>query len=190
MESEKAKHSFPSGQKLIISQGDITRVKADAIVNAANNNLIHGGGVAAAIVRRGGKVIQEESREWVNKHGPITHEKPAYTSSGELESRYVIHAVGPVLGESDGDQKLADAVMGCLSLAEDLGLESIALPAISTGIYGFPLDRAANIFIHIIGDFCQKRPDSSLRKIKIVLFDENALNAFMDVFHKQFENGS
>lgn len=172
-----------SGQEIIISRGDITKVEAEAIVNAANKQLSHGGGVAAAIAKKGGPVIQEESSRWVREHGPVSHEQPAYTIGGELNCKYVIHAVGPVKGEEDADRKLADAVEGSLVRAEELGLTSIAFPAISTGIFGFPLDRAAEIFMDTIRRYYRNNPDSPIKNVQIVLFDNQSL----DVFNKQFE---
>jgi len=188
METVKARQSFPSGQILEISKGDITLTSADAIVNAANAQLMHGGGVAAAIVRRGGAVIPEESRDWVRKYGPVTHAKPAYTRAGKLNCQYVIHAVGPIMGEGDEDHKLKDAVEGSLCLAEELGLNTIALPAISTGIFGFPKERAASIFMETIENFCKSHLSSSLNKIMIMLFDDSTLEAFLNAFHNAFPN--
>jgi len=172
-----------SGQEIIISRGDITEVEADAIVNAANKHLNHGGGVAAAIARKGGPAIQEESSRWVRDHGPVPHDRPAYTTGGELKCKYVIHAVGPVKGEEDGDRKLADAVEGSLLRAEEQGLSSIAFPAISTGIFGFPIDRAAEIFMDTIQRYYRNKPDSPIKTVQIVLFDNHS----MDVFNREFE---
>src|SRR5512139_4331821 len=114
-------HNLPTGQTLQIVQGDITMEAVDAIVNAANEHLQHGGGVAWAISKKGGPVIQKESNDWVRQHGPIPHSHPAWTSGGLLPAKYVIHAVGPVWGDTqsagaggDEDKKLAEAVTGSL----------------------------------------------------------------------------
>lgn len=123
---------------LQLVEGDITTAKVDAIVNAANAHLQHGGGVAGIISRKGGPVIQRESDLWVREHGSVRHAEPAVTSGGSLPCRYVLHAVGPVWGEGDEDRKLAEAVTGSLRAADQLELTSIAFPAISTGIFGFP----------------------------------------------------
>ena len=104
--NEKYSHKFPTGIVLMIKQGDITLAETEAIVNAANKRLRHGGGVAGAIARRGGPAIQAESAMWVAEHGPISADKPAFTSGGEMACKYVIHAVGPVWGEGDEDEKL------------------------------------------------------------------------------------
>jgi O-acetyl-ADP-ribose deacetylase len=181
---------FTSGQNLEVCRGDITCEKTDAIVNAANSHLLHGGGVAAAIAHQGGEVIDRESREWVRVNGPVFHSKPAVTSGGNLPCKYVLHAVGPVWGEGDEDNKLIEAISGCLKTAEDLKIRSIAFPAISTGIYGFPKDRAAEIFMHIIREYFNNQPGSLINTVKIVLFDEITLHAFSTAFHNEFGGAS
>lgn len=179
-------YQFASGQNLEICQGDITREETDAIVNAANSHLMHGGGVAGAIVRLGGEVIERESREWVRVNGSVTHAKPAVTSSGNLLCKYVIHAVGPVWGEGDEDCKLIEAILGSLKTAEDLKVKSIAFPAISTGIYGFPKDRAAGIFMRSIRKYFKEYPMSYIGTVKIILMDNITLHTFNIAFHKEF----
>jgi O-acetyl-ADP-ribose deacetylase len=173
---------LPSGGCIQIVQGDITEEKVDAIVNAANAYLQHGGGVAGAIVRRGGSEIQAESDTWVQQHGPVTHTQPAYTSAGRLPCRTVIHAVGPVWGEGDEDQKLAKAVSSALALAERLELKSIALPAISTGIFGFPKERAARIILKTIREFLSSLSGNNLELVRLTLFDQPTLDAFLQVW--------
>lgn len=145
MNTVLVERSLPTGQTVQLVQGDLTAEQVDAIVNAANEHLAHGGGVAWAIVRKGGEVIQQESDEWIRTHGPVSHAHPAWTSGGLLPAKYVIHAVGPVWGDGDEDTKLSAAVRGSLHVADELGLASIAMPAISTGIFGFPKGRAANV---------------------------------------------
>jgi O-acetyl-ADP-ribose deacetylase len=161
---------------LEIRLGDLTQEHVDAIVNAANSHLAHGGGVAAAIIQSGGWVIQKESDEWVKKYGPVNHRKPAYTSAGELPCRFVIHAVGPVWGEGNEVSKLADAIKGSLTLATELKLESIAFPAISTGIFGFPKEKAAKIMLQSINEYCTN--PTTLKSIRFVLYDTDTLNVF------------
>ncbi|MDZ7296341.1 MAG: macro domain-containing protein, partial [candidate division KSB1 bacterium] len=121
-------------------QGDITEMDTDAIVNAANERLAHGGGVAGAIVRKGGPVIQEESNAWVRAHGRVPTGGAAITSGGSLKARFVIHAVGPVMGSGNEGEKIRQATLASLRLAEEHNLASIAFPAISTGIFGCPMD--------------------------------------------------
>lgn len=174
-----AEKTLPTGQTLQIAQGDITLEEVDAIVNAANEHLQHGGGVAWAIVRRGGDVIQQESDTWIRKHGLVPHSRPAWTRAGSLPSRFVIHAVGPVWGEtSDEDKKLAEAVSGSLQVADELKCESIAFPAISTGIFGFPKDRAARIMFKTIEDFFAGNP-SGLKLVRLVLWDDETVKVFL-----------
>ena len=171
-------HHFSTGQILQIVQGDITTEEVDAIVNAANEHLQHGGGVAWAISKRGGPAIQKESNEWVRTKGPVSHVHPVWTSGGLLPAKYVIHAVGPVWGAGNEDSKLASAVSGSLRLADELGLESIAFPAISTGIFGFPKERAAKIMLAEIFDYLLKG-SSTLKTVRLVLFDKGTTEAFL-----------
>ncbi len=170
--------SLPSGAQLLLVQGDLTTEQVDAIVNAANRHLQHGGGVAGAIVRAGGRQIQDESDAWVSQYGPVAHASPAHTSAGRLPCRYVIHAVGPVWGEGDEDRKLQECVRGSLETADRLGLASISLPAISTGIFGFPKERAARIMLSTIKDYLNKNLESRVKQVRIVLFDHPTLEAF------------
>ncbi|MFZ5904777.1 MAG: macro domain-containing protein [Chloroflexota bacterium] len=181
-----AETTLPNGTSLQIRQGDLTLEEVDAIVNAANEHLQHGGGVAWAISKRGGDTIQRESDEWIRKSGPVTHSHPAWTSGGLLPAKCVIHAVGPVWGEGDEDSKLADAVYGSLRAADELGLASIAFPAISTGIFGFPKERAAGIMLKSIKDYFEKET-SHLKIVRLVLFDDATVNAFLEIW--RLENG-
>jgi O-acetyl-ADP-ribose deacetylase (regulator of RNase III) len=171
-------HSFKNGQKLQLVHGDLTIEQVDAIVNAANAYLKHGGGVAGAIVQRGGGQIQLESDAWVHQWGSVRHEKPAYTGAGKLPCRYVIHAVGPVWGEGEEDSKLTAAVTGSLALADQLGLTSIAFPAISTGIFGFPKERAARLISIAIQEYFEKQAGSGIKLVRLTLYDQATLAAF------------
>jgi O-acetyl-ADP-ribose deacetylase len=174
-----AEHRFATGQTLQLVQGDITAETTDAIVNAANAHLRHGGGVAGVISRRGGPAIQSESDAWVREHGPVSHAEPAYTSGGELACRYVIHAVGPVWGGGDEDNKLAQAVTGSLQVADQLNLSSLSLPAISTGIFGFPKERAADVIFGAIKWYFEQNPASGLKCVRLVLYDQGSVDLFM-----------
>ncbi len=174
-----------SGQTIRILRGDITAEQVDAIVNAANSHLKHGGGVAAAIVKKGGEVIQRESDEWVRQYGPVPTGQVAITSAGNLPAKAVIHAVGPVWGEHTperADELLKSAVWNSLMAAHNRSFTSIALPAISAGIFGFPKERCASILLDTAKEFCEKNPDSSLRDIHFVLFDEPTFQAFVEAF--------
>ena len=172
-----------TGQTIQIVQGDITTEEVDAIVNAANENLQHGGGVAWAISRKGGDAIQSESDDWIHQRGPVTHSHPAWTSGGLLRARFVIHAVGPVWGDGDEDKKLSDAVTGSLRVADELNCSSIALPAISTGIFGFPKDRAAGIIFSAIEKYFENN-SSNLKVVKLVLFDQSSTDVFVKAWGK------
>jgi O-acetyl-ADP-ribose deacetylase (regulator of RNase III) len=183
-------HRFPTGQVLQLAQGDITDEKVDAIVNAANTHLAHGAGVAGAIVRKGGRLIQDESQQWVRKHGLVSHSEPAYTQAGNLPCKYVIHAVGPHWGEGDEQNKLKEAVTGALALAEQLSLGSISLPAISTGIFGFPKELAAQELLSAIRFYLSEHPASGLRLIRLVLFDLATMQAFLRVWEQDDQLGS
>jgi len=177
-----------AGQTIQIAQGDLTTETTDAIVNAANEYLLHGGGVAWAIVRGGGKIIQQESDEWIRVHGAVSHAHPAWTSGGNLPAKYVIHAVGPVWGDAQStsasgneDDKLAAAVNGSLEVADELKCSSISFPAISTGIFGFPKERAAKVMFSAIEDYFSKH-GSGIKLVRLVLFDETTINAFREVW--------
>ncbi|HDM36474.1 MAG TPA: macro domain-containing protein [Candidatus Syntrophoarchaeum butanivorans] len=162
------------GRVLSIVKGDITECDLDAIVNAANTSLVMGGGVAGAIRRKGGESIQEEC----NKIGGIPVGGAAITGAGNLKAKYVIHAAGPRFGEGDEDEKLKNAVLNSLRLAEEHGIKSIAFPAISTGIFGFPLDRCAKIMINTIKEYLSG--DTSIERVVIVLFDDEAYRIFSE----------
>jgi len=157
-------------------QGDITERDTDAIVNAANSHLQHGGGVAGAIVRKGGQIIQDES----DNIGFTPVGSTALTSAGRLKTKFVIHAVGPRMGEGDEDNKLRNAVLNSLLIASQKGLRSISMPAISSGIFGFPKDRAAKIMFKTIEDFFDTTTASELKIIKLVLFDQSTVDAFLE----------
>ena len=176
--------SLPTGQSIQIIQGDITFEEVDAIVNAANEQLQHGGGVAWAISKGGGPVIQQESDEWIHTHGLVSHTRPAWTSGGKLPAKYVIHAVGPIWGSGDEEGKLAVTVTGSLQVANDLQLESIAFPAISTGIFGFPKRLAAKILLNTLEEYCHQNPDTTVKLIKLVLLDLLTVKAFMEIWEE------
>jgi O-acetyl-ADP-ribose deacetylase (regulator of RNase III) len=184
---------LPSGSTFQLVQGDITSETSEAIVNAANEYLKHGAGVAGAISRLGGLAIQAESDAWVLKNGPVSHANPAWTSGGKLPCKYVIHAVGPVWGNlsrvsSSGieDINLEAAVMGSLRVADGLGVGSVSLPAISTGIFGFPMERAAQIILKAVQKYSETKPDSGIKIIRLVLFDGSTALVFEKVWHDHF----
>lgn len=181
MNTVLAEHVFSTGQKIQIVQGDITAEQVDAIVNAANEDLQHGGGVAWAISKKGGPAIQTESNQWVREHGSVSHSHPAWTSGGRLPAKYVIHAVGPVWGDGSEDKKLSEAVAGSLRVADELKCSTVAMPAISTGIFGFPKERAAKIIFSAIENYFENN-SSNIQIVKLVLFEQSTVDVFVDTW--------
>ena len=159
---------------LRLVQGDITRREVDAIVNAANSHLQHGGGVAGAIVRAGGQVIQDES----DLVGFTPVGTAAITTAGSLPARWVIHAVGPRMGEGDEDAKLASAVQSALALAAGNSLKSISMPAISSGIFGFPKDRCAGILTSTAHEYLREHPACGIEVVEFCVFDDATAGHF------------
>jgi O-acetyl-ADP-ribose deacetylase (regulator of RNase III) len=158
---------------------DLTERDVDAIVNAANSHLQHGGGVAGAIVRKGGRAIQEES----DRIGYVPVGGAALTTAGKLKARYVIHAVGPRMGEGDEDDKLKKAINSVLALASDERLTSISVPAISAGIFGFPKDRCAKILVGETVSFL-KNTGHPLELVEFCIFDKEAFGFFKKEIEK------
>jgi O-acetyl-ADP-ribose deacetylase (regulator of RNase III) len=173
-----AERQFPDGRVLRVCHGDLTEEPVDAIVNAANEHLAHGGGVAGAIVRRGGPEIQRESDAWVRAHGPAAHARPGLTGAGRLPCRAVIHAVGPVWGSADEDAKLRTAYRAALELAHAQGYRSIAFPSLSTGIFGFPVERAAPIALGTVVRFWTGRAETSLGEVRFTIIDAPTVEVF------------
>lgn len=163
-----------------IVQGDITDQAVDAIVNAANSHLILGSGVAGAIREKGGPAIQDEC----NRIGWCDVGDAVVTGAGRLPARYVIHAVGPRLGEGNEPGKLASATRASLILAEEKGLHAIALPAISTGVFGFPLEACAQIMLRVAIDIAFE-DFQHLKEIRFCLFDAHAFSIFCAEFEQQ-----
>ena len=178
-------HVFPTGQSIQIVQGDITIEAVDVIVNAANEYLQHGGGVARTIAKQGGPAVQKESDAWVREHGRVSHTNPAWTSGGRLPAKYVIHAVGPMWGDGDEEEKLESAVAGSLRVADELRCSSMAMPAISTGIFGFPKDRAAGIIFSTIKNYLTEN-SSELKTVKLVLYDQPTADVFLKFWQEKW----
>ena len=171
-----------NGKQLVLLQGDITEMDTDAIVNAANKDLVLGAGVAGAIRSKGGPSIQEEC----NRIGGAPVGGAAITTGGNLKARYVIHAVGPRMGEGDEDQKLADATSNSLHLAQEEGLKSIAFPAISTGIFGFPKDRCARIMLSTVAEILKKE-ETTLKEVIFCLWGEETMQVFQNEAEEMFQ---
>lgn len=160
--------------KIHILKGDITEMAVDAIVNAANTNLLLGAGVAGAVRRKGGPRVQEEC----DRIGPIAIGEAAVTTGGNLRALYVIHAASIRLGGRTTPESLRASVRSSLERAEEKGFQSIAFPAIGTGVAGFPMDACARIMIDEVLNHLKSR--SSLERIYFVLYDDAALKAFED----------
>lgn len=158
--------------RISLIQGDITKLKVDAIVNAANSSLMGGGGVDGAIHRAGGPAILEECRQIIAWQGRCETGDAVITTGGNLSSRFVIHTVGPVWhgGNSNEDKLLENAYSNSLQLALENGVETIAFPNISTGIYGFPKERAAEIAIKIVAKFLSE--NEQIKQVYFVCFDQ------------------
>lgn len=166
------------GRKLRLVEGNIVQLNVDALVNAANKSLILGGGVAGAIRNFGGPSIQEEC----NEIGPIEAGEAVMTGAGNLKASYIIHAVGPVYGEGDEDKKLANATLNSLKIASKNKLKSIAFPAISTGIFHFPIKRCSEIMIKVSLDFLKE--NEYPKEIILCLYGERAYSIFQSTFEK------
>lgn len=177
---------FAAGLTFELVHGDLTEQQVDAIVNAANRYLEHGGGVAAVIARKGGSVIQRQSREWIQQHGIISHGTPALTDGGDLPCQYVIHVVGPRWGEGEEANKLKQAVMTALELATERRLSSLALPPISTGIFGYPKDKAAEVILDAVSQFAESQGKSSLQLVRLTIIDRATLTPFQRAFDKRW----
>lgn len=157
-------------------QGDITRESVDAIVNAANSSLLGGGGVDGAIHRRGGPAILDECRKLrASRYGKgLPTGQAVATTAGELDARWVIHTVGPVWAATeDRSELLASCYRESLRVADELGARTVAFPAVSTGIYGWPMDDGARIAIATV-----RAADTSVEEVRFVLFDEAAYEEF------------
>ena len=167
-----------NGKIIRLVRGDITERNVDVIVNPANSYLRHGGGLAAAIVRKGGKIIQEDS----DKMGVVPVGNAVITGSGTLPCKAVIHAVGPKIGEGKEDQKLRSAMKNALILAQANGFKSISIPAISSGIFGFPKDRCAKILVNESIRFIKNSGSTpracSLQTVEFCILDEDTLKEF------------
>ena len=153
-------------------EGDITEMKTDAIVNAANSALKLGGGVAGAIARKGGPKIQEEC----DRIGGTFVGGAVITTGGNLKAAHVIHAVGPRMGEGNEDEKLRNATLNSLRVADEHHLKSVAFPAISTGIFGFPMDRCAEIMLSTTMDYLSG--DTALERVVFCLYGGEAYQVF------------
>lgn len=159
-------------------QGDITTLDVDGIVNAANTYLQHGGGIALAISRAGGPIIQQASDEWTREHGPLESGIAAITPAGAMPARIVIHVAGPKFRDGqDNEAMLRSAVAAALDAASERSCRSLALPAISAGIYGYPLDEATRVIVSTTEIWCEQNPEA-LDEVLLVGFNAAVTEAF------------
>ena len=162
---------------LRLVQGDITKQAVDAIVNAANSSLMGGGGVDGAIHRAGGRAIHDECKAIVARQGRLPTGQAVITTAGRMPSKHVVHTVGPVWhdGHADEDALLANAYRNSLALAAANGCRTVAFPSISTGVYSFPIDRAARIALRTLLD---EIPKHDLDEVRMVLFGSRDLEIY------------
>ncbi|PRR73944.1 O-acetyl-ADP-ribose deacetylase [Neomoorella humiferrea] len=168
-----------AGTLLKLLQGDIVEQEVEAVVNAANTGLWGGGGVDGAIHRAGGTKIAEECRRIREERGGCPVGEAVITTGGKLKARYVIHTVGPIWrgGQGGEDELLASAYYNSLKLAKEREIKSLAFPSISTGAYGFPVERAARIAMATVKDFLTRNP-AAFEEVRFVLFSPEALKAY------------
>jgi O-acetyl-ADP-ribose deacetylase (regulator of RNase III) len=168
-----------TGRKIFLEEGDITRVAADAIVNAANSALAGGGGVDGAIHRAGGPEIMRELDGIRRRIGGCPTGSAVATGAGRLPAQYVFHAVGPVYrdGRHGEPELLASCYRKCLNMAEERGVRTVSFPAISTGVYGYPLEEAAGIALREVKAHLEKA-DTKLQKVVFVLFGKAAYEVY------------
>ena len=165
-------------RKILIKKGDITKEQSDAIVNPANSSLSHGGGAALAIVRAGGVKIQKDNDELIKRIGTLPVGKAVITYGHNLKAKFVIHTVGPIMGEGNEENKLRKAVTSVLTLAESYNLTSISIPAISSGVFGFPKEKCAEILLKTSVEFL-KRDDIDLKNIVMCNHDNKTTDIFL-----------
>jgi O-acetyl-ADP-ribose deacetylase (regulator of RNase III) len=165
--------------KITILKADITKTEVDAIVNAANSSLLGGGGLDGAIHRAGGKAILDDCRAIRNRQGKCATGEAVITTAGNLPAKKVIHTVGPVWnGGTIGEpEKLRNCYLNSLKLANEHGLKSIAFPNISTGIYGYPKDKAAEVAVNTVQSF----ELNTIEKVIFVCFDEENYSIYQEL---------
>ncbi|XP_070551038.1 macro domain-containing protein TTE0995-like [Ptychodera flava] len=182
------------GRKVVVVRGDITKMRVDAIVNPANSNLDHGGGLAKAIVEAGGEVIQEDSDRIIKKNGSLLDGQAVSTGPGHLQCKRIIHAVGPKWDITNGgdfsgqsEQKkllLADAVLQSLQEAQKCNCTSVAIPAISSGIFGFPIDVCTDVIVETVRIYNSEHQDETLFDVFLVDISDSVCNMFKGALEK------
>jgi O-acetyl-ADP-ribose deacetylase (regulator of RNase III) len=174
-----AEHVEVGGATVRAVEGDLTAMEVDVVVNAANVQLRHGGGVAGALARAAGPDLQRESDAWVRTHGPLRDGVAAVTAAGRLPARHVVHVAGPVHdpARQDNADRLAAAVAAALDAAAERGARTVAMPAISAGIYGYPLDEATRVLARAVHRWLTDHP-GTLDEVRLVGLDDTVTGAF------------
>ncbi len=176
-EDEMATQVTVNGMRIEIVEGDITREETGAVVNAANSGLMGGGGVDGAIHRAGGGAILDECREIVKRQGRLPAGKAVITTAGKMKAKHVIHTVGPIDSGSAADPvTLASCFTESLRMTDENGIESVSFPAISCGVYGYPMDEAARVSLKAVADHA--RGDTGVKLVRFVLFGKQAFETF------------
>ena len=181
---------FPHGKKLRLVVGDITKIRVDAIVNAANASLAGGGGVDGAIHRAGGPTLMRELDAIRANTGGCRCGSAVVTGAGSLPAQFVFHAVGPIYrdGRHAEPEQLANCYRTCLDLAERHGIRTISFPAISTGAYGYPLEEAASVSLDTVGTRLEQ-PECAVRDVLFVLFDQGTYDIHAHIAARRFPSG-
>jgi O-acetyl-ADP-ribose deacetylase (regulator of RNase III) len=169
---------------LSLVQGDITKEETDCIVNAANPSLLGGGGVDGAIHRAGGPAILEECKRIREKQGKLPPGKAVATTAGNLKAKYVIHTVGPIWrGGGEGEEKVLESCYReSLKIALQKGCKSVAFPSISTGAYGYPVEKASRVAIRAVANFLRETPE--IEDVKFVLFDTQTFSVYKEALEE------
>ncbi|MGH7408725.1 MAG: macro domain-containing protein [Candidatus Methylomirabilales bacterium] len=168
---------YPDGRRFEVVIYDLLDEPTDAIVNAANGGLSHGGGVAAAISKAAGPALDDEGNRIVRERGRIPVGDAVVTTAGKLRFKGVIHAVGPRMGDGNEGEKIVQALKAALLRAHERSWSSVSFPAISSGIYSVPHEICARAYLRAVREFFQEYPDSSVRWIRLVLFQGPLLEA-------------
>lgn len=176
---------FADGRTLQLLKGDITKVPVDAIVNAANAELRGGGGVDGAVHAAGGPAIMQELDQIRKDKGGCPTGSAVVTTAGQLPAKYVFHAVGPVYqgGQNGEAEQLASAYRTCLELAEQKGAMYLSFPSISTGVYGYPVEKAAPVALREVIQHLQ-RENTKVQKVVFVLFDDRTLHGYSEALRE------
>eukprot|EP01088_Endostelium_zonatum_P018208 TRINITY_DN5750_c0_g1_i1.p1 TRINITY_DN5750_c0_g1~~TRINITY_DN5750_c0_g1_i1.p1 ORF type:complete len:306 (+),score=90.08 TRINITY_DN5750_c0_g1_i1:39-920(+) len=176
------------GQSISVCSGDMTKEKVDVVVNAANKQLDHASGLAGALVKKGGEIIQDESDIWIAEYGQVAEGKVAVTGPGLLPCKKIVHAVGPTWRGGDEDEigKLRSCVLESLKQTETLKMSSISIPAISSGIFGFPKVLCADVLFQTALDYFKTNPQF-VKEVRFTNFDKDTVRIFTEEFVKRFD---